>query len=476
MSQKRQFLRALAPIGCCLAALLVIAASRATRGGQSVAVDVNISQITLTPDIFTVDLAPDPGGFVSFIGFSGSPSNVQIGYFFSSSGAVTAAPFPSSGTNVTVPQSITKGADGNLWVPYYIHTPSQSSVESGVFQVTPSYTFSKFTFASPSACEITCRITVGPDGNVWVALNAIATVARITTAGAITEFPLPSAHAPSDITWGPDNNLWSVYEKGLDRITPAGAVMTFVNPQAPASLQRIAKGPDANLWVTDTGTNSIWRATTSGSWTQFSIPTANSLPTGIAALSDGNIYFGEFNDSRIGQLTLVGGAFAGFPMPGSNQPVHIINSQVPSPNAYIIALDSNFDPHPFSLSFGAGMTPTITPTPLAPTPTPPPCVPPITIQKFGDNACRVGDSCLIEFEPSGGGYTYSISNTVPGMSFDGGQGRLHGTPTTPGNYTFTVTVTDSLGCKASLTVTLQVEPTRDASLLILEGLRHLGAR
>src|SRR6202043_2480279 len=115
-----------------------------------------------------------------------------------------------------------------------------------------------------------------------------------------------------------------------------------------------------------------------------------------------------------------------FSMPGSNHPLHIINSQVTSPNAYIVALDSNFDPHPFSLSFGAGVTPTITPMPGTPTPTPTPCVPPITIQRFGDNACRVGDSCLIEFEPSGGSYTYSISNTVPGMSFDGGQGRLDG--------------------------------------------------
>jgi streptogramin lyase len=476
VNQKRRFLRAGAPIACCLLALLIIAASRATRGSQSVAVDVNVSQIKLTPNFLTVDLAPDPGGYVSFIGFSGSPSNAQIGGFVTSSGVVTAAPFPSSGTNVTVPQSITKGADGNLWVPYYIHTPSLSSVESGVFRVTASYTFSKFTFASPAACEITCRSTVGADGNVWMALNATGTVARITTTGAITEYPLPSAHNPSDITLGPDNNLWSVYEKGLDRITPAGTVTTLVNPQAAANLQRITKGPDANLWVTDTGTNSIWRATTSGSWTQYSIPTANSLPTGIAALSDGNIWFGEFDASNIGQLTLANGTLSQFSMPGSNHPLHIINSQVTSPNAYIVALDSNFDPHPFSLSFGAGVTPTITPMPGTPTPTPTPCVPPITIQRFGDNACRVGDSCLIEFEPSGGSYTYSISNTVPGMSFDGGQGRLDGTPTIPGDYTFTVTVTDSRGCKASLTVTLQVEPARDASLLILEGLRHIGPR
>src|ERR1700730_3902572 len=128
-------------------------------------------------------------------------------------------------------------------------------------------------------------------------------------------------------------------------------------------------------------------------------------------------------------------------MPCSNHPLHITSSQVPSPHAYIVALDSNFDPHPFSLSFGAGVTPTITPMPGTPTPTPMPstptptptsCVPPITIERFGDKACRVGDSGLIEFEPSGAGYTYSISNTVPGMSFDGGQGRLDGTPPIPG--------------------------------------------
>jgi len=68
-------------------------------------------------------------------------------------------------------------------------------------------------------------ITSGPDGNLWFTDSAGA-IGRITTAGSITEFPLPKNCAfefcgPLGITAGPDGNLWFTEELAgeIGRIT-----------------------------------------------------------------------------------------------------------------------------------------------------------------------------------------------------------------------------------------------------------------
>src|SRR5947207_2382042 len=51
------------------------------------------------------------------------------------------------------------------------------------------------------------EITTGPDGNLWFTEHGIFgnRIGRITTVGAITEFPVPTANAiPDGITAGPD--------------------------------------------------------------------------------------------------------------------------------------------------------------------------------------------------------------------------------------------------------------------------------
>ena len=36
-------------------------------------------------------------------------------------------------------------------------------------------------------------IVAGPDGNLWVAARGASEIARVTTAGAVTDFPTPTA-------------------------------------------------------------------------------------------------------------------------------------------------------------------------------------------------------------------------------------------------------------------------------------------
>jgi virginiamycin B lyase len=52
-------------------------------------------------------------------------------------------------------------------------------------------------------------ITAGPDGALWVSQAGAHAIVRVTPAGAIHEFKLPSATAePGQIAVGPGNTIW----------------------------------------------------------------------------------------------------------------------------------------------------------------------------------------------------------------------------------------------------------------------------
>src|SRR5215212_5352384 len=55
-------------------------------------------------------------------------------------------------------------------------------------------------FGLPTAGSQPAGIVTGADGNLWVASSATDRIARITPAGAVTEFTLPAGRAPRDIT------------------------------------------------------------------------------------------------------------------------------------------------------------------------------------------------------------------------------------------------------------------------------------
>jgi hypothetical protein len=51
-------------------------------------------------------------------------------------------------------------------------------------------------------------IATGPDGNLWFTESAASKIAKITPAGAVTEYSVAPNTVPSGITAGPDGNLW----------------------------------------------------------------------------------------------------------------------------------------------------------------------------------------------------------------------------------------------------------------------------
>ncbi|HEY1240365.1 MAG TPA: putative Ig domain-containing protein, partial [Bryobacteraceae bacterium] len=71
-----------------------------------------------------------------------------------------------------------------------------------------------------------------------------------------------------------------------------------------------------------------------------------------------------------------------------------------------------------------------------------------------------GASINTKFTATGGvpGYTFSSSGSLPTGTTLASDGTLSGTATTPGSYTFTITVTDKAGSTASRTFTIKVSP------------------
>jgi len=206
-----------------------------------------------------------------------------------------------TGNSGTGPQDITSGPDGNLWFTEFW--------SNRIGRMTPAGALTEFPI--PTADSGPRGIVTGPDGNVWFVESSFndTAIARITTAGDVTEYPLGGSAIdqlqPNEIVAGPDGNLWfsqghpSAPQGEVGRITPNGAV-TMIPFPAGGRPYGLAVGPDGNVWVTDPGGNSIARMSPAGAFRQFALPTRTSGPLGITAGKDGRMWFTE--GGRIGSI------------------------------------------------------------------------------------------------------------------------------------------------------------------------------
>ncbi len=219
-------------------------------------------------------------------------------------------------TASTGPRSIAAGPDGNLWFT--------EDGGTSVGRVTPAGVITEFLVPSRTGTE---GITAGPDGNLWFTEYSGQKIGRITPAGIITEFPLAGGAYPFGVTAGPDGNVWFVERLGnkIGRITPAGVISEFSIPSPNSNAEFITTGPDGNLWFTEMlaentssfGNGKIGRITPTGVITEFSILTTQGAPEGIVAGPDGNLWFAEGGGNNIGRITPVG-VITEFPIPTAN--------------------------------------------------------------------------------------------------------------------------------------------------------------
>jgi hypothetical protein len=130
---------------------------------------------------------------------------------------------------------------------------------------------------------------------LWLACCGIA-VAQSGTWSNITEYPTPTPGVnsqPIGITRGPDGALWFTEFGKIGRITTAGVITEFTIPTTDSSPEGITAGPDGALWFTEYKGNQIGRITMAGAITEYPIPTTDSGPAAITPGPDGSLWFTE---------------------------------------------------------------------------------------------------------------------------------------------------------------------------------------
>jgi len=236
--------------------------------------------------------------------------------------------YPTDGPN----WAIVNGPDGALWF-----TTQQGSVD----RITLAGAITSYPLSAPGIS--THGITVGPDGAIW--FTAISTgaglnfIGRMTTSGVSTLYPLARASGSLlSITSGPDGALWftELYPPKIGRITTAGVITEFDLPSQADSSEGprgITSGPDGALWFSS---SYVGRITTSGNLTQFPLQQALSgqilnATESILTGADGALWFGltggpqligrntppSCSDSALGRITTSGQvSIMALPSPG----------------------------------------------------------------------------------------------------------------------------------------------------------------
>src|SRR5262249_19243621 len=135
------------------------------------------------------------------------------------------------------------------------------------------------------------------------AVSPIERLERREVLSSVTEFGLLPASGPYELTTGPDGNVWFTENTSnkIGRITTSGTVTEFSIPTSNSGPQSITTGPDGALWFTENASNKIGRITTGGSFTEFSLA-SGSHPLGIATGSNGNLWFTEYGTNKIGEI------------------------------------------------------------------------------------------------------------------------------------------------------------------------------
>jgi virginiamycin B lyase len=159
-------------------------------------------------------------------------------------------------------------------------------------RITPAGVITEFAIPTPNSGPR--ALAAGPDGAIWFSEYRTNKIGRITSSGQVSEYELPRPNSgPGDITAGADGAMWFVELSGgmdgvvtngkrVGRITRRGLISEFAMPAQGPSPINIAVGPDRNIWYSRG--SALGRVTPEGQITEF--PLAGALAVGLSAGSD----------------------------------------------------------------------------------------------------------------------------------------------------------------------------------------------
>ena len=265
-----------------------------------------IGRITTSGDVTEYPL-PTPGSGPQSI-TAGPDGNLwfteyaagKIGRISPVDGTVTEFDPPTSGSG---PYDITAGpGDGNVWFSEY------GAVKVGV--ITPTGAVTEYP-VDGAGCGSPVGITAGPDGQIWFTFYGCGRfgqkVAQLSTSGVIgTSVDVQPGADPVHIVPGPDGALWFTESSAgaIGRVSTAGALTEYPIPTPSSNPVHIAAGGDGNLWFTEYLTDQIGRITPAGVVDEFTVPTSGAHPYSIDAADapDGRLWFTEAGGNQIGVI------------------------------------------------------------------------------------------------------------------------------------------------------------------------------
>jgi streptogramin lyase len=234
-------------------------------------------------------LADGPDGSVWFV-VQIPPVASQYGRMSQTGGATWGWPYSEL-------SGIAAGPDGSMWMTNasYPGTVARATTDGVVMEV----------FDIPTVASEPGPIVAGPDGNLWFLETAVNQIARMSTSGAFTEFPLNGdAGALTGLAVGPDGNLWvSESNDLLARVTTAGAVTADPVASSPNS---VTAGWDGKIWYTAAADNRIGSIGTDGTGNvEFDGPPDAPGVNSMTAGPDGNLWFAEsvIGFARVGKVS-----------------------------------------------------------------------------------------------------------------------------------------------------------------------------
>jgi virginiamycin B lyase len=257
--------------------------------------------LTVAQRVRPSGLAVAPDGSVWFTGF------YKIGRI-APDGTLSVFPLPDGeneeGKFVFEDGPLVVGADGNVWFSGARGLRQEDGSAAGnepiIGRLTPAGDLTEFDLPPEGGHPI--RLANGPDGNVWFTEPIAHRVARITPTGQIEGFPLSASAQPTGIAAGPDGALWFLEGREKDsaiaRMSTSGALTEF--PLELSELEKkeeigglfgagsVVAGPDGRIWFAYQA-GSVGRIGPNGRLSNVPIPTRS--PEAMAVGPEGSIWY-----------------------------------------------------------------------------------------------------------------------------------------------------------------------------------------